>query len=451
MSMRVEKISPFQYLPKQQWRSVYVVVQGTQLCIHKIKTSHFGSEALISAGKLIRRYTLQHAEVGLASDVNDNILVPVTRLAHLIPAMARRKAFEKDKDLFRADKQYTVRLRLETDQILLADRSEEVVFKWVNSISAAIDIAFPLDERNLPRSCTVPRRRRRQQRSSEAAADVNDSRLIQEQERILREMYPALARSVEGNGDSLRRLDTVQTVADSTLATANGNGLALAATNINEQESEDVDLSALAEDFAVLEASVSRPTATRQTTASTVGTGNFSNNTNPTHFDADGKWAPPHSRSAGSQFRYARRCMPILLFDTPRSSSVVICHGRRLRINHRMDMLEEWELAPPTYDAHNFPSNTPEQDSTRMASVDMSSIAHSGSELDIQVVPTSDSAIGMQGAALEKTHTRTSSDAQKRQQPAAGATERRASIRHHGKTEEHNTPVEQNFPVLMGF
>lgn len=451
MFMRVEKISPFQYLPKQQWRPVYVVVQGTQLCIHKVKTSHFAGEALASAGKLIRRYTLQHAEVGLANDVNDNILVPVSRLAHLIPAMARRKAYEKDSDLFRSDKQFTMRVRVETDQILLADRSEEVVFKWVNSISAGIDIAFPIDERNLPRQSTVPRRRRRQQRSLEATADVNDNRLIQEQERILSEMYPALARSVDGtgdgNGDALRRLDTVQTLPES-----NGNVLALAATNINEQENEDVDLSALAEDFAPLETSISRPSTTRQTTASTIATSFTASNVNPAHFDADGKWAPPHSRSSGSQFRYARRCMPILLWDTPRASSVIICHGRRLRVNQRMDMLEEWELAPPSYDAHRFPSSTPEQAPARQQSVDMTSSARSGSEMDIQAVPTCDSAVGMQGAPLEKTRTRGSSDTPKTNLPTNEVTAHRASTHHNSKLESHNTPTTaQGFTLVMGF
>jgi len=47
--------------------------------------------------------------------------------------------------------------------------------------------------------------------------------------------------------------------------------------------------------------------------------------------------------------------MPTLLFDAPRATDIIMCHGRRLRVNTKMDMLEEWELAPPSYDIHEFP------------------------------------------------------------------------------------------------
>ncbi|KAF1353559.1 hypothetical protein BDV97DRAFT_290477 [Delphinella strobiligena] len=428
MYMRIEKISPFQFLPKQQWRLVYVMVQGTQLRIHKIKTTRLGSDSVSEAGKLIRRYTLQHAEVGLAADVNDSILVPRTRLAHLIPVIARRKAFEKDPDLFRSDKQHAMRLRLESDQLLLAHSGEDILFKWVNSICAGIDIAFPIDERSLPRNMTLPRRRRRQQRT-EAVDNLEDRRLIQEQERILRTMYPALGRSEEENANTLRRTDT----------TDFAQGLPdLTQTATIEQDGEDIDLAALSEEITLLQASISRPSASRQTTADSAIS------------------SSPSTTAPHQQFRYIRRCMPVLLFDAGRASSIIMCHGRRLRINHRMDMLEEWELKPPTYDSHKFSTSlttTPQRTSTYLSTTDTASIAQSGSDdLDIRPVRTSEIVDFGNGAGLEKTQTaRTSGEgARKTHTNPAQETTRTQEHRSNGKMEEH-TPLDQRFPILIGF
>ena len=448
MYMRIEKISPFQFLPKQEWRLVYVIVRGTQIIIHKVKTSRFGPDSLATAGRPIRSYTLQHAETGLAQDVDDRMLVAKTRLAHLIPAMARQKAYNKDPALFRSDKLFALRLRVETDQLLLAEQSEENIFRWTNTICAGIDVAYPIDERCLPKQSTVPRRRRRQR--PQAVDNLQDRELVAEQERLLREMYPNLARSVEDDNaaSSLQRMETVvdSPQTDSNLA------LTGTATNINnDQDAEDIDLSAMAEDGASHERNGSRPSTTRQTTASTVATSSSLVFTgSPMKFDAVGKWAPIHPHSASQQFRYVRRCMPVLLFDAPRCSNIVMCGGRRLHINHRMDMLEEWDLQPPTYDAHDFPSssssttisNAPGRTTTRVPSVDRSSMENNGSDLNIRVVQSADSAIGGMDASLEKMH---GSNAGK-----PGVQQARSTPQPHDKAGEVS-PIEQHFPVLVGF
>ncbi|KAG9512597.1 hypothetical protein KCV07_g9380, partial [Aureobasidium melanogenum] len=345
MQMRIEKISPFQYLQKQDFRTVYVVLNGTQLSVHKIKTVQLAGHSLPTAGRLIKRYTLQHAEIGLATDVQYNQLLPATRLAHFIPSAARRKAYEKDPDLFTPISQVVLRLRLESDQFLLADHSEERICRWIHDLSASIDISLPLDERSAPKPCTIPRRRRRQR--TQETENINDQNVIAEQERILREMYPSLARSIERNseGADLSRTET----ADDT------NALTL--TGTMDQEAEDIDLSFLAEDLSHEQQPSARPANIRQTTSSTVSTvtSSFQYETNPDNLGPGGKWAPPHARTNASQWRYIKRCMPTLLFDAPRANDIIICHGRRLRVNTKMDMLEEWELAPPSYDIHDFP------------------------------------------------------------------------------------------------
>ncbi|KAI5249081.1 hypothetical protein E4T42_05461 [Aureobasidium subglaciale] len=372
MQMRIEKISPFQYLPKQDFRTVYVVLNGTQLSVHKIKTVQLAGHSLPTAGKLIKRYSTQHAEIGLATDVQYQQLLPATRLAHFIPTAARRKAFEKDPALFTPISQVVLRLRLETDQFLLADHSEERIFRWIHDLSASIDISLPLDERSAPKPCTIPRRRRRQR--TQETENINDQTVIEEQEQIMRELYPSLARSIEGRseGAALTRTES----ADDT------NALTLTATM--DQETEDIDLSFLAEDLGPEQQS-SRPINLRQTTSSTVSTttSSFQYETSPDNLGPGGKWAPPHARTTASQWRYIKRCMPTLLFDAPRATDIIMCHGRRLRVNTKMDMLEEWELSPPSYDIHEFPEGL-DRSITMASSLATTSSTITASSIDTQ-------------------------------------------------------------------
>lgn len=48
-----------------------------------------------------------------------------------------------------------MRLRVETDQILLAHKSEDKILEMVHEIGAGIDLAPAIDERNISKQCTV--------------------------------------------------------------------------------------------------------------------------------------------------------------------------------------------------------------------------------------------------------------------------------------------------------
>ncbi|KAF4554172.1 Hypothetical protein D9617_5g070490 [Elsinoe fawcettii] len=347
MQMRLESCSPFLILPFQEWRPVYVVLQGTVLIIHKLKTTIVGKVQVHSAGRVLRKYTLQHAEVGMAPDITHCVLVPTCRLATLIPPMARKKAHEKDPELFRVDRHYGLRMRSELDQFVLTYSAEEQIMSWVNHISAGIDIAPALDERALPRQCTMPRRRRRQQREVNAS-DMNDPRFIEEQRRLLA-AYPSMSGGSEAPLQRTR--SNLEPVREDSVA--NSTAPAAAA----DQDQEDIDLSVIAED-----APVQRPGSSSSSPERSTVSNEAPQSTRPTaaelyalNFGADGKWAPPHPRTAAQAYRYIKRCQPILLGDTPRHSSVMIADGRYVRPNYKMDILEDWFLQPPTYEAHNFP------------------------------------------------------------------------------------------------
>lgn len=336
MLLQLESVNPLHGVSEGEWREVYVVLRGTLLSFHRVKDDR--------AGRLLRSYTLQHAEVGLASDAQHTLLIPQTRLAHLIPTSARRKAWQKDPSLYRAAKQTILRLRAETDQILLAHSHDENVHDMIYAISAAIDISQPIDERSIPRICTVPRRRRRQPRQP-VTSDLNDPALLAEQERIMREMYPEFAERAVIRPD-LERTATADTAGDAPVESAQ---------DTLTREEDELDLSAMREDQ--LTDSSSRPAMLRQTTTSSVSSA-FSADmiyaTSPHNFNSSGKWQPPHPRTAVQMQRYTRRCLPVLLADSSRASDITIFNGKRIKINWRMELLEEWELSAPAYKMHGF-------------------------------------------------------------------------------------------------
>ncbi|KAH9899200.1 hypothetical protein C8Q73DRAFT_743250 [Cubamyces lactineus] len=86
---------------------------------------------------LIRKYTLQHAESGLASD------------------------YTKRKNV--------IRVRMEGEQFLLQAKNVAAVIDWIEGIQMGTNVALDLDERPMPRGPIFPRRRRRRIRRPDPA------------------------------------------------------------------------------------------------------------------------------------------------------------------------------------------------------------------------------------------------------------------------------------------
>ena len=83
--------------------------------------------------KLLRSYSLQHACIGLASD------------------------YQKKRNV--------LRLRVETEQILIQCPDIKSLIDWHNAISAAKTVSLDISSRELPKERTLPRRRRRNERN----------------------------------------------------------------------------------------------------------------------------------------------------------------------------------------------------------------------------------------------------------------------------------------------
>lgn len=95
----------------------------------------------IFKNRLIRSYSLQHAKVGLASDYKkrENVL----------------------------------RVRLENEQMLLAFETTQALIDWNLALNVGKDISLDVDERELPKYRTIPRRRRRRNQESSSSSSAS--------------------------------------------------------------------------------------------------------------------------------------------------------------------------------------------------------------------------------------------------------------------------------------
>ncbi|KAF2659218.1 hypothetical protein K491DRAFT_574229, partial [Lophiostoma macrostomum CBS 122681] len=348
LGLKQELCSPFQAATSREWNEAYVVLRGTQLLVYRVKTPHFLSKSRTpTPGRLVRTYTLQHAEAGVAADFKKTPLTPKSPFAHLVPANARQKLYDTDPHLFEPVREHVLRLRLETEQFLLCAATQDEMLTWIEKLCTAIDISPPLEDRSEPRYRSLPRRTRRQrQLDQEAAAfqlDYLDShelgrRLLAEQEHIFRHLYPHLC------------ADTATEQAHPSNDHTSAN-TASADPDAHDYDPEDVR-------FPSARRTTSRSTESEQRPASSA-TANSS--------------ADPKSRTAEPQtpaqiLRFRKRCAPVLLASSPRVSDVVFTHGQRMRINVKEHILVDYEFLPPRYDAHNFPKQkkkrtTPTRDS----------------------------------------------------------------------------------------
>ncbi|KAF1934381.1 uncharacterized protein M421DRAFT_415414 [Didymella exigua CBS 183.55] len=323
LGVRHELLSPYHVSGQRDWSDCYVILRGTQLSIHRVKQPGLWSKTKgLTAGRLISSYTLQHAEVGIASDFKRTAIIPKSPFAHLVPASARHKLYETDPHLFEPVREHVIRIRVETEQLLLCTTSQELMLDWVEAFCAAIDISSPLEDRSEPRYRSLPRRNRRQRilDGAQLGEDLDNlssldagRRIIAEQERIIRHLYPHL-----GGGLPMGNVTTV---------TATGDPF-------DEFDPEDVRF----------------PTR----------------NGLPHSSSQDDEEEPPSTASSDSKngsvirptpseaLRYRRRCAPVLLSSSPRVSDVVICDGKRMRIHIKERTLVDYTSHPPRYDAHGF-------------------------------------------------------------------------------------------------
>lgn len=330
LGVKQELSSPFSVAGNREWYDAFIILQGTQLSLYRVKQPGLLSKNRRPIpGRLLRSYTLQHAEVGVASDFKKTSLVPKSPFAHLVPATARPKLYETDPHLFEPVREHAIRLRLETEQFLICAPTHGIMLNWIEFLCAAIDISPPIEDRSEPRYRSLPRRSRRQRilegaATPESTAIENLSsleagrRIIAQQEQIIRQLYPHLANNREPGSTTSPAAATQDTT-----------------NELDEFDPEDVRF----------------PSSTRRLSSSDDST----EQEQPS--DQDRKTADRLIPTESQILRYRRRCAPVLLASSPRVSDVVFSDGKRMRISVKEHMLVDYTPHPPRYDAHQFPKS----------------------------------------------------------------------------------------------
>ena len=354
LEVRCELASPFMESDDQKWHQVYAHLRGTQLSIHRLKTGRLFSsrDKAPEIGRLIRSYTLQHAEIGVAVDHNKDELIPKSAFAKLLPPAARQKLFETDPNYFEPVREWVIRLRLETEQLLLCTTSQSTMLDWIESLCAAIDISPPIEDRSDPRYRSLPRRNRRQRQIEglpENLDNLNDDaagrRLLEQQERLLRRLCPNLAAEEQDRQTSSQRQRDIESAQNDQA----GDG--------GDPDADDLDPADVREGSRPASpgrtsSDLSRPSAnggsdSRPSSSSTPS--------GPERRAYDPKTATRvHTQSRSSLMRYRRRCAPVLFQMSPRAGDVVFSNGKRMRIDNTNFRLVPFELAPPHYDVGTY-------------------------------------------------------------------------------------------------
>ncbi|KAG6133045.1 hypothetical protein E4U12_002920 [Claviceps purpurea] len=121
----------------RQWNTVFVTLNGTALNVYSVKKVWCWGRSRddpticpdnppgVRKAKLEKRYSLLHADAGIAADY-----------------FKRR---------------YVIRIRAETDQFLLACIELTTFVRWLECLFSAIDVAAPIDDREFPRDMYIPR------------------------------------------------------------------------------------------------------------------------------------------------------------------------------------------------------------------------------------------------------------------------------------------------------
>ncbi|KAK9448674.1 uncharacterized protein V1518DRAFT_295961 [Limtongia smithiae] len=268
-------------------------------------------ESMLAPSRLIRSYTLQYAQIGLATD------------------------YKK--------KSNVIRVRAEGQQFLFLCADARECIEWTASMHAACDLALPLDERTIPRYRTIPSRRRRRvlpsarhtsyrsaaRRAAEEAAEAADA------VRAVREVQAADAvHEEEDEEDELyyrRRTPATTAIHEH----ENSDEEDYVATSPSSAAPVVPSLSVSPSSFAPSSMS-SSPGAGRMASAFANFT-IFEDEGGVDESDDDAKWAPSEpTLSTYSKLRYAVRCMYTLPANSSWGDKLLMAKGDQFIVRERI-------------------------------------------------------------------------------------------------------------------
>ena len=366
-----EQGTPFDPFKKQQWTQVYVVLSGTLFRLHSIKKPSTNLITMSSdrsqAGRLLKTYSMQHAEVGIAADEPKQQLIPKSPYIAMLPEAKIEKLKVTEPHLFDVVRRYFVRIRVEGEQLLFRLGSSEDRSRWIDRLCAAVDIAPPIEDRTEPKYHTLPRRRRRRPPPETASNETPTAAGPSATTGLsmnLQTGFPMLSPVVEG--EPLQRVTTTTAAdpdpgdIDESLAFA-GAELSEPAPVLERVGRTSLDIRRIFSrrtatnnsnaDELTSPASPTRPTGQGEPTLQAVLPVAKINTKVPARIYPDDfvKWQPQFFIDSAQQIRYRRHCMPSLLYNSKRANDIVVHQGKRWKIDWDSSRLLPWPEAPPTY------------------------------------------------------------------------------------------------------
>lgn len=351
---------PFNDLENSQWLKAFVILRGTHLSIHQRNSPNILSKSVtVTPGKVLKTYTLQYAEIGVASDLKKFELVPRSPVIALLPQAMQNRMKQTESHLFEAVRQFHIRLRVETDQIVLRFKTWEERRIWMDKLCAGIDIAPSLDERTEPRYHTLPRRgRHRHVRTGRDSSPGRNASLVPEHGGVVRE---SLTYSLPSEESDEPEHDQGGVAAD--------------------PEADDLDMSVV---LTNRDCASSPSASTPEIPAPLARSINLSHETRPMATDWTRTFAveslPPNQRrsddvgdgagqlhskldatiqlDAAQEARYRRRCMPSLMRNARRAGDVVFHNGACWKIDWQSKMLQPHPQPPPRYETMSSVANS---------------------------------------------------------------------------------------------
>lgn len=330
----------------RNWYKVLATLQGTALSFYKYQKPGMFSSARdatgrktgpdfppgLKRGQFLRSYNLQHADVGIAADY--------------------------------LKKRYVIRVRAEADQFLLSCHKIETFVLWLQSLFAAIDLAPPLDDREIPRDLSIPRRtRRRIARTGFSDAPANTA-LVREQEEIISTQFPPLAvaeTQASGSGTDVSRPESIaeqDNIIEELESTSSSPAISrpVSPPSVSPSTTDSSPTATTSSSPTTTAppspnpASPSRSsllTRARQAMSSSPYLPSTPTTTPNPNITSDGKWRPQHQWTHFYDMMYAKRCMAVLTHRSPRKSNLVIMKGKRWVVDWATGKLER--EGPPDY------------------------------------------------------------------------------------------------------
>ena len=366
-----EQNTPFDKFKKQEWTQAYAVLSGSLLRLHTVRRPTPGILSLNTdrsqAGRLIRAFSMQHAEVGIAADEPKQQLLPKSPYISMLPEATIEKLKITEPHLFESVKRYFVRLRLEGEQLLFRLETSEDRSRWIDKLCAAVDIAPPIDDRTEPKYHTLPRRRRR--RPPPSASAVAGPSSSSGQNPLPRDQSASGALAPVAESD----IPLQQTATIDPDAGEIDNSLAFAGADMDSapppERSSRVSVELVRRIFSRRTASnfveqdpqspmspisptISNTVADTPTSPSQAEPVPVKVNTKvPARMYPDDfiKWQPQFYIDSAQQIRYRRHCMPSLLYNSRRANDVIVHQGKRWKIDWTQEKLMPWPEPAPLY------------------------------------------------------------------------------------------------------